>query len=256
MPVLDLLSQFTDVPLGPLAAAMALTMIAAALQGTVGFGFGLVAVPTLAMLDPRLSPVPQLMLALPLTLRMGWSERSAIDWSGVVPILIGRLPGAALGVWLVSRFDRPGLELLIAAIIAVAVLLAIAGNRAGGEPRPASNALRVTVGVVSGATGYVAAISGPPVALIYRNARGSMLRATLATIFLAGLSITLTTRTVAGHISLGDVKVALVLVPFVFLGLWVSRWLKPRVEGPFLRNAVLVLAAASALALALRTLLG
>jgi uncharacterized membrane protein YfcA len=39
-----------------LAFALAVTVIAATVQGTVGFGFGIVSVPVLLLVDPRLRP--------------------------------------------------------------------------------------------------------------------------------------------------------------------------------------------------------
>lgn len=255
MPLLDLLTTFTGVPLGALLAAMAITAVAATLHGTVGLGFGMVSVPTLAMLDPRLSPVPQMLVVLPLILRMAWHERGGIDWRGFGLIAVGRLPGAALGVWLVERFARPGLELLIAAIIGGAVLLSVAAGR-GAAPQRATGGLRVAAGMASGVGSYIAGIGGPPIALLYRHATGPTLRSTMAMVFLVGLSITLVTRTAAGHISTSDLRVALVLLPAVGVGLRISHALKPRVEGPRLKVAVLVVSGAAALALALRALPG
>lgn len=257
MALLESLAGFAGVPLGPLLLAMLVTAIAAGLQGTVGIGFGLVSVPVLAMLDPRLSPVPQVMIVIPMVFGMAWNERHGIDWSGFGYIVLGRLPGATLGFILVEHIPRAGLELTIAVIIGAAVAVAVHNNRrASIESDTPSKGMRFAAGWVSGTSSYVASIGGPPIALLYRNASGPTLRATLAAVFAVGLCITLTSRTAAGHISLDDVRVAAALQPFVFLGLWSSRWLKPRVEGPRLRSAVLVVSGAAAVALALRTLVG
>lgn len=257
MSLLDPLVAFTGVGAGPLLVAMVVTAIAATLQGTVGLGFGLVSVPLLAMLDPRLSPVPQMLVVIPLVLSMAWAERGGIDWSGFGQIVLGRLPGATLGYLLVEYIDRRGLELTIAVLIGMAVLVAVRNNRRAPEGGPPpSGGLRFLAGWASGTSSYVAGIGGPPIALLYRNATGPTLRATLAAVFAVGLTITLTSRTAAGHISAGDLRVALVLLPFVVIGLKVSQVLKPRVEGPRLRNAVLVISGAAAVALAVRTLVG
>lgn len=245
----DSLLAFTGVPLGTLAVAFVISTVAATVQGTIGFGFGLLSVPTLALLHPSLSPVPQMVIVLPMVLRMAWRERGGIDWSGFGLIIAGRFPGAAIGVLLVSLFDRAVLDLTIAGIIGAAV--AAAATSASVEPRRVT---RFGAGVLSGVTSYVAAIGGPPIALVYRDAAGPTLRATLAMVFVVGMSITLTSRTVAGQISEADLRVAAALAPSVLIGLVASRGLVGRLEGRPLRLAVLAAAGLAAVALAVRTL--
>ena len=55
-----------------LTLALVITAIAAMLQGSVGLGFAMVSVPLLSLIDPRLAPVPQLLVSLPLALAMAW----------------------------------------------------------------------------------------------------------------------------------------------------------------------------------------
>lgn len=244
----DVFTTFTGVPVGLLVAAFVISTAAATVQGTIGFGFGLLSVPTLALLHPALSPVPQMLIVVPLVLRMAWRERGGIDWAGFWLIVGGRFPGAAIGVLLVSLFSRTVLDLVIAGIIAAAVLAA--ATSASVEPRRAT---RFGAGVLSGVCSYVAAIGGPPIALVYRDASGPTLRSTLAMVFMVGMSITLTSRTLAGQISEADLRVAAVLAPSVLLGMALSRLLVGRVEGPALRTAVLAAAALAAVALTVRT---
>lgn len=256
MPLLDLLTAFTGVDPLPLLVAMAVTTAAAAVQGTIGFGFGLVSVPALSLLDPRLAPVPQMLVILPLAVQMAWSERRGID-RGVGYVLLGRLPGAAIGATLVASFDRAGLELLIAGIIGAAVIGSLRPSRARhpahAGPGP-SRGLRFGAGAVSGVSSYVAGIGGPPIALAYRDAPGATLRATLAIVFTFGLTLTLSTRALAGHFTATDLRVAATLLPFVGLGVLASGPLRPRVEGPRLRTLVLLAASVSAAGLAVRAL--
>ncbi|MCL1692867.1 MAG: sulfite exporter TauE/SafE family protein, partial [Actinomycetia bacterium] len=58
-----------------LITALIVTFIAAAIQGVVGMGFAMVSVPILALINPSLAPVPQLLITLPLTISMAWRER-------------------------------------------------------------------------------------------------------------------------------------------------------------------------------------
>ena len=102
------------VPLAALLCACAVILIAAALQGTIGFGFAVLSVPVMSLLDPALAPVPQLLLAIPLTLSVMWRERHAVDLRGAAWIVVGRIPGAALGVLLLKLTDARALDVALA----------------------------------------------------------------------------------------------------------------------------------------------
>ena len=89
-------------PAEPLALALGfiITFVAALLQSTVGFGFGIVCVPLLSLIDPGVVPVPQIMLGIPLTFSTAWRERHAIEKKPVAWLLLGRVPGAITALWI------------------------------------------------------------------------------------------------------------------------------------------------------------
>lgn len=248
--VLDSLAAWVGMSPLVLCAAVLISTVGVAVQGTIGFGFGLLSVPTLALMHPGLAPVPQLLLALPLAVQMAWQERAGIDWTGFGLITAGRFPGTAIGIGLVGTLAQGALDLVMAGIVALAVVAAAA--RARVVP---GRMARFLAGVASGVMSYVSAIGGPPVALLYRDASGPTLRATLAMVFTVGLVITLVGRAVVGQISEADLRVSAVLAPSVVVGLWVSRGLVGRVEGARLRGAVLVASGLAAAGLAARTLI-
>ena len=66
----------------------------AALQGSIGFGLGVVGVPLLTLVDPRLTPIPVQMAALFLAVAATWRERAHLDTDGIGWIIAGRVPGA------------------------------------------------------------------------------------------------------------------------------------------------------------------
>ena len=76
------------------------------LQGLIGFGLALVAVPLLALLDPTLLPVPVLMVATAHASMSLAREFSHVDWRGVGWAMLGRLPGTVVGM-LDRRLARP-----------------------------------------------------------------------------------------------------------------------------------------------------
>ncbi|MBW2586998.1 MAG: hypothetical protein JRD92_08650 [Deltaproteobacteria bacterium] len=62
------------------AVAFVVSFIAAAVQSTVGFGFALLSVPLLSLLNPLFAPVPQLIVVFPLTLAIVLRERHAVEF--------------------------------------------------------------------------------------------------------------------------------------------------------------------------------
>ena len=82
-----------------------------------------------------------------------------------------------------------------------------------------------------------------------------MLRSSLATAFIFGVSMTVLLRAVSGEISRTDIEVALWLLPAMILGMVVGGRLAKRLEGLALRRFILVLSALAAVGLLARAVL-
>ncbi|MFQ5948562.1 MAG: TSUP family transporter [Acidimicrobiia bacterium] len=232
-----------------LAVAWAVTAVAAAVHGTIGFGVGVLSVPVLSLVDSALAPVPQLLISLPMAALIVLRERRALDFAGVSWVLAGRLPGALLGLLLLKLASDRALDGAIAIMVLVAVVIVATGVTLRRTPAAA-----LTAGVISGTTGLVASIGGPPLALIYRQAAGATIRSSLNTIFSIGIVINITARTLGGEISGDDITIGALLLPALFLGLLVGDRLRGRVEGAPLRAGILVVSALAALGLLVRSL--
>ena len=232
-------------------ASVAVVMFAAAVQGTIGLGFNIVAVPVMSLINPVLAPVPQLILSLPQSLGAVARERTGVDRNGVFWILLGRLPGAALGVWLLAVATDRALDAVIGSLVLVAVIILASGIKFARN-----RAVEFGTGVFAGVSSYVSAIGGPPVALLYSEDEGPTIRATLGLIFLVGASLTLVVRTVAGDITWNEVVVGLALIPAAGVGFALSSWLKERVAPSQLRAAILAVSSVAAIALLGRALFG
>lgn len=229
------------------ALGIGITAVAALLHGTIGFGFGLVSVSVLALIDPRLAPNPQLIIGLPLAVVMALREREAIDRRGLRFIFLGALPGTALGTWIVRVGDKRTLDMVIGG----AVLLAVALLARGHTVRR-SRGMLTAGGFASSAMGLISAIGGPPLALLYRDGGGPMMRATIAAFFAAGGLAAIGARAAVGALAWADLWRAVALVPGLAFGLWLSRYTMARAEGAPLRVGVLLVAAVAGGALVLR----
>lgn len=236
-----------------LVIGLIVTTVGAAVQGTIGFGLGVLSVPILAMVNPIMVPVPQLLVVLPLTIAMFYQERHHIIWSSTAWTLSGRIPGAILGILTVKAVSGAA-QSALDAVIALAVLAAV-GLLSLNVNVERTRATEFAAGTTSGFMGLVAGIGGPPLALLYRNETGPTIRATLSAVITVGLAITLTTRGVTGEISTSDLQIAALLLPGQLLGFLASFRLRHHVSGTRLRRAILIVSAVSATMLLARAAL-
>ncbi len=230
-------------------AALVVTFAAALAQGMVGIGFAVVSVPLLSLINPTLAPVPQLLVVLPLTLFMGLRERRHADLAGVTWVLIGRLPGAAIGVTLVLVATQRSLDVLIAALVLAGVAI-----RARDVTVTRGRTTDLLVGTFAGVSSMVASMGGPPMALLFHDRGPATIRASLAFVFTVGLVLTISVRLLAGLITADDVKVAAIIFPALALGYAVSVPLSSKIGATFVRRSILVVSTTAAVGLLVKAL--
>lgn len=230
-----------------LVIALIVTAFAASVQSTAGIGFAIVSVPLLSLVDERLAPVPQILVVLPMVISMAWRERHAIDLDGVGWILFGRLIGAGVGLALIKLATDTTLDVLIGLAVLTGVVILATGAKVRRTP-----VTQTAAGTAASVTSLVASMGGPPLALLYHDAKGETIRSSLATVFMFGVTLTIAIRAASGEISRTDVEVAAWLLPAMLVGLRLGRHLAGRLEGTPLRRIILGLSAAAAVGLLVR----
>lgn len=103
------------------------------------------------------------------------------------------------------------------ALFGLAVLLAVALSALGLRVE-ISRATMFLGGALSGFMGTLTSIGSPPMAIVYQNARGARMRATLNAFFVAGSIISIAALAVAGGVGLSDLTLAFTMVPFALFG--------------------------------------
>jgi uncharacterized protein len=229
--------------------ALAAITIGALVQGSVGFGANIVAVPVIAVLEPDALPATLALVVIPLVAVMAVRERHAVDRAGVTWMTVGRVPGTVVGATVVAVISADTLSVLLGA----GVLLAVAMSTFTATI-PVNRVTATTAGFASGAMGTATAIGGPPLALLYQHHEGPVLRATLAVAFAVGTVLSLVGLAIAGAIEAWHVVLAIALVPGLLAGLALSRLLVHRLDRAWLRPAVLGFAAATAVIAIIRGL--
>jgi uncharacterized protein len=234
---------------GDLALCLAVVALGAFVQGSLGFGINLIVAPVIAVLVPDAVPGGIVLLSLPLTVTMVLREHRHVDRRGVAWVMVGRLPGAAIGAAIVVLVAPD----VLTAVIGVAILLAV-GLSVVHPHVPVTPATASAAGLTAGVMGTAAAIDGPPLALLYQNHRSEAIRATLATCFVLGTVMSAVALIVAGELRMEQVLFTLTLLPALGVGLLASIWGVRHLDGRSLRPAVLAFAAIAGAAAVIRGL--
>jgi uncharacterized protein len=231
--------------------AVVITFVASVVQGTIGFGLGVMSAPLLTLVNPLLTPVPQLMLSVPLAIGTAWREWANVDRAGLGWITLGRVPGAIAGAWIVTQVT----ERTLGIVIALVVLAAVAASNTGMMV-PINTYSRFGAGLTAGFTGTTSGIGGPPIALLYRGADPETARSSVGAALALGLVVNLTTLGAAGAIAVSDYVVTAWLMVPTMLGFAASGPLRSVVRGAGFKTAVLTISALGAVFLLIRSLAG
>ena len=224
----------------------AVLALGAFVQRATGFGLAVVGAPLLLMLEPRLVPVILVVFGFTvasMTLRHYWRE---VRLAEIGMALVGRLPGNALGLWLLLAAPMAVLETLIAGSVLFAVAVTLFRFRL-----PVNPATLFGAGVFSGIFGTIAALSGPPLVLLLHGFSPDRLRGTLSAFFVVTALMTLITLGLGGLLRVWHFGMALTFAPGVLAGSWLAGRVAHRLDRRLLQGASLALCALAALGLLL-----
>ena len=235
---------------GQLVLAVLAMGLGATVQGTVGFGQALVATPLLLLIDAQLVPGPATVAGAVLSVMVVIREGAETPVRGLRWAVAGLVPGTVLAGIALAYLPTTGLAVLAASLIIAAVAASLVGLNIAPSPGALS-----TAGLLSGFMGTTAAISGPPIALVYQRVSGPALRATLARFFVAASLFTIIALVPAGKLGREEVLAGFVMVPGVLGGFALSGKLIGRFDRGLTRIAVLAVSGVSALAVLARVLL-
>ncbi|MGW2646204.1 sulfite exporter TauE/SafE family protein [Streptomyces sp. NPDC001393] len=230
---------------GGTLAVLALTVAAAAfVQGASGLGFALIVAPVAGLLDPGLLPVFVLTSMIPLNLYVAWRERHSLDLRGAGWITAARLTATPAGLALLWAIPAGALG----AVVGAATVLAAVVSLVVPSFVPGRGAY-LGAGVVTGLTETATGVGGPPLALVYQHRPPGELRATVAACFLVGEVASLALLFGTGRGRPADMGWALLLLPALAAGAWLSRLAHRRLDAGKMRAFVHVFALVSGVVL-------
>lgn len=218
-------------------------------QSLIGFGLAVVASPLLYIIDPQLVPVPVIVMGFVISLMTLFRERAHLAFNGLQYALIGRIPGGFLGAALLLFAPQAVLGLAIAGIVFTAVLLTVFKFTA-----PVNRLSLFIAGVVSGIFGNIAAIGGPPLAILLSGKDASQFRAALSAYFVFSSVIALLILMFVGLVEWKHVWLSVMLIPSVIAGYIVAGRIVGKVDKNKTRAATLILCTLSALVLTIKSI--
>jgi uncharacterized membrane protein YfcA len=207
--------------------AIPAVLFAGVSKGGFGSGAAFAATPILALALP---PQQAAGLMLPLLMLMDLGALKAYwrqwDWHASKVLMLGSLPGIALGTVLVGVADPDVFRLLIG-LIAVG-FVAFQGARAVGLIRPAQRPMGHVgggiAGVAAGFTSFISHAGGPPAA-IYLLSRGlskTAFQASTVLVFWVINAVKLPVYLALGMVSGTTVSAVLLLAPVALVGIWLG----------------------------------
>ncbi|MCE9685754.1 sulfite exporter TauE/SafE family protein [Shewanella sp. AS16] len=231
-----------------LALASLIIFFGALTQSLIGFGLAVVASPLLYIVDPQLVPAPVIMMGFAISLLSLFRDRGHLEFGGLQYALLGRIPGGLLGASLLLFAPQPLLGLAIAFIVAIAVLLSLFRFSL-----PINRISLFCAGVVSGIFGNIAAIGGPPMAILLSGKDARQFRAALSAFFIFSSLIALAILALTGLLQAKHLWLSLLLLPSVLAGYLVAGRLIGLVNKDKTRAVTLILCGVSALVLTVKS---
>jgi uncharacterized protein len=152
-----------------LAALIGITFFAAFVNGALGYGFSSLTVPVALLFHSSRILNPALVLIeVFINLYVLFINRASVRavWRRIYPILIGLLPGVALGSYVLASIHPGWLKFATYALLLPLILIQAAGVR---RPIRSEKLLGLPFGAGLGFLYSVTTISGPPLAVLFNN---------------------------------------------------------------------------------------
>jgi len=215
-----------------------IALFAAFVNGALGYGFSSLTVPlALIFYTNRILNPAVVVIEVVLNLYVLFINLSGVPsvWKRVFPILVGLLPGIAVGAFVIASLQPGWIKLATYAVILPLILVQAAGWR---RPIRFSWLIGLPFGMGLGVLYSVTTISGPPLAILFNN-QGLVkneFRAGLALVRVAESTVTAVVYYQLGLFIAESGSILLVFVPSVMIGIPLGAYLIRRLDAETFRR--------------------
>ena len=215
-----------------------ITLLAAFVNGALGYGFSSLTVPVaLVFYTNRILNPALVVVEVFINLYVLFINRQSVPavWRRVFPILIGLLPGVALGSLLLASLHPGWIKFVTYAVLLPLILVQAAGLR---RPIRSERLIGLPFGVGLGFLYSVTTVSGPPLAILFNN-QGLVkkeFRAGLGLIRVAESTLTAIAYYHLGLFTAESQTVLWTIVPSVLVGIPLGAYLIRRLDAETFRR--------------------
>lgn len=207
------------------------------INGIVGFGAALVALPIVALgLDMRQAVPTCGLMVLALNVQMAWSYRNRLNPSGIGALFLGGLPGAVCGALVLRHFPEDWLKGGLGVLLAAYAVWGLFG--AQPQARRLAAGWGALAGFLSTSLGTTFGFNGPPLA-VYLSLRGGTqqeIKAALGAFFIVSCLFIVAAHALSGLYTSRTLAFAAAALPAVTLGGWCGIRLSGRLRESLFRR--------------------
>ena len=216
----------------------AIALLAASINGALGYGFSSLTVPialifyTNRILNPAVVVIEVVLNWYVLFINLGGVQSV---WKKVLPILVGMLPGIAIGAFVLASVQPGWIKLGTYAMILPLILTQAAGLR---RPLRFGWSIGLPFGTALGVLYSVTTISGPPLAILFNN-QGLVkneFRAGLALVRVVESSVTAIVYYKLGLFIAESKSILFLFIPSVVVGIPLGAYLIRRINSETFRR--------------------
>jgi uncharacterized membrane protein YfcA len=217
---------------------LGITFFAAFVNGALGYGFSSLTVPVaLVFYTNRILNPALVLIEVFINLYVLFINRESVPavWKRVYPILIGLLPGIAVGSYLLASLHPGWIKFVTYVVILPLILFQAAGIR---RPIQSERLIGLPFGTGLGFLYSVTTVSGPPLAILFNN-QGLVkreFRAGLGLIRVAESSLTAIVYYHLGLFAAESQSIFLMIIPSVIVGIPLGAYLIRRLDAETFRR--------------------
>jgi len=217
---------------------LGITFFAAFVNGALGYGFSSLTVPVaLVFYTNRILNPALVLIEVFINLYVLYINRESVPavWKRVYPILIGLLPGIAVGSYLLASLHPGWIKFVTYSVLLPLILVQAAGIR---RPIQSERLIGLPFGTGLGFLYSVTTVSGPPLAILFNN-QGLVkreFRAGLGLIRVAESSLTAMVYYHLGLFSAESQSIFLMIIPGVLVGIPLGAYLIRRLDAETFRR--------------------
>ena len=217
---------------------LGITFFAAFVNGALGYGFSSLTVPVaLVFYTNRILNPALVLIEVFINLYVLFINRESVSavWKRVYPILIGLLPGIAVGSYLLASLHPGWIKFVTYSVLLPLILVQAAGIR---RPIQSERLIGLPFGTGLGFLYSVTTVSGPPLAILFNN-QGLVkreFRAGLGLIRVAESSLTAMVYYHLGLFAAESQSIFLMIIPGVIVGIPLGAYLIRRLDAETFRR--------------------